>query len=193
MGLPAVDRNVRGVRGIELTEHNEADEKSPGMDEVVSMIVIPNDGAAGGEAGADAAAGSNICMVLTACVNGFGKRTPVDEYRLIRRGGKGVINIKTTERNGNVVGMKAVCDDDELMLITEKGILIRTRVGEVRETGRNAAGVKLIRVDEGDKLVAMAKVEGEDAAEKTDSPESPEADAPTDTPPEAPSGDGQAS
>ncbi len=60
-------------------------------------------------------------MVLTACVNGFGKRTAVDEYRLIKRGGKGVINIKTTDRNGNVVGMVAVCDDDELMLITEKG------------------------------------------------------------------------
>src|SRR5437764_14692439 len=99
------------------------------------------------------------CMVLTACVNGFGKRTPVDEYRLIRRGGKGVINIKTTDRNGDVVGMGAVCDDDELMLITEQGILIRTRVSEIRETGRNAAGVKLIKLDEGDKLVAMAKVD----------------------------------
>jgi DNA gyrase subunit A len=71
------------VRGIELTEHNEPEEKSPGMDEVVSMIVIPH-----GDAG-------DVCMVLTACVNGFGKRTPVDAYRLIKRGGKGVINIKT--------------------------------------------------------------------------------------------------
>ena len=78
-----------------------------------------------------------------------------------------MINIKTTERNGNVVGMAAVCDTDELMLITEKGILIRTRVGEVRETGRNAAGVKLIRVDEGDRLVAMAKVDAEEPSEET--------------------------
>jgi DNA gyrase subunit A len=125
------------------------------MDEVVSMIVVPvGDGQAS-------------CMVLTACVNGFGKRTPVDEYRLQRRGGSGVINIKTTERNGNVVGMAAVCDTDELMLITEKGILIRTRVGEIRETGRNAAGVKLIRIDEGDRLVAMAKVEPEEESGET--------------------------
>jgi DNA gyrase subunit A len=146
----AMGRPAGGVRGIELTEHNEPDEKSPGMDEVVSMIVIPH-----GDAG-------DVCMVLTACVNGFGKRTPVDAYRLIKRGGKGVINIKTNDRNGNVVGMAAVCDTDELMLITEKGILIRTRVEEIRETGRNAAGVKLIRVDEGDRLVAMAKVDAEE-------------------------------
>ena len=100
-------------------------------------------------------------MVLTACVNGFGKRTPVEDYRLIRRGGKGVINIKTTDRNGDVVGMKAVCDDDELMLITQKGILIRTRVTEIRETGRNAQGVRLIKLDDGDRLVAMAKIDSD--------------------------------
>ena len=100
-------------------------------------------------------------MVLTACVNGFGKRTPVEDYRLQRRGGSGVINIKTTERNGNVVGMKAVCDDDELMLITEKGILMRTRVSEIRETGRNASGVRLIKIDDGDRLVAMAKIDAD--------------------------------
>src|SRR5207245_5670611 len=88
--------------------------------------------------------------------------TPVEDYRLIRRGGKGVINIKTTDRNGDVVGMQAVCDDDELMLITEKGILIRTRVNEIRETGRNAAGVRLIKLDDGDRLVAMAKIDADD-------------------------------
>jgi DNA gyrase subunit A len=136
----AMGRPAGGVKGIELEE----------TDAVVSMIVIPQD-QPGGQ-----------CMVLTGCVNGFGKRTPVEEYRLIRRGGKGVINIKTTDRNGDVVGMKAVCDDDELMLITEKGILIRTRVKEIRETGRNAAGVRLIKVDEGDKLVAMAKIDADD-------------------------------
>src|SRR5205085_11698142 len=115
----------------------------------VSMIVVPH------------VADLSNCMVLTACVNGFGKRTPVEDYRLIRRGGKGVINIKTTDRNGDVVGMKAVCDDDELMLITEKGILIRTRVTEIRETGRNAQGVRLIKLDEGDRLVAMAKIDAD--------------------------------
>ena len=121
------------------------------------------------------------CMVLTGCVNGFGKRTPVDAYRLQRRGGSGVINIKTTDRNGDVVGMKAVCDEDELMLITEKGILMRTRVSEIRETGRNAQGVRLIKVDEGDKLVAMAKVDPEEK-----DPDQPTDAAPPDAAPPAP-------
>ncbi len=139
MGRPAA-----GVKGIEL---QEADGSTP-ADEVVSMIIIPHNEL-------------ETCMVLTACDNGFGKRTPVSDYRLIRRGGKGVINIKTTERNGNVVGLRAVSDADELMLITENGILMRTRVSEIRETGRNAQGVKLIRVDDGDRLVAMAKIDVE--------------------------------
>ncbi|MBV8780004.1 MAG: DNA gyrase subunit A [Phycisphaerae bacterium] len=142
----AMGRPAGGVKGIELDDE----------DEVVSMIVVPH--------GDLSETGGGACMVLTAVVNGFGKRTPVTDYRLIRRGGKGVINIKTTDRNGDVVGMQAVCDTDELMLITEKGILIRTRVGEIRETGRNAAGVRLIKVDEGDRLVAMAKVAAEEKA-----------------------------
>jgi DNA gyrase subunit A len=138
----AMGRPAGGVKGIELEEG----------DDVVGMIVIPH------------GQGLGECMVLTAVVNGFGKRTPVEDYRLIRRGGKGVINIKTNDRGGEVVGMKAVCDTDELMLITEKGILIRTRVEEIRETGRNAAGVRLIKLDEGDRLVAMAKVEADESA-----------------------------
>jgi DNA gyrase subunit A len=157
MGRPA-----GGVKGIELEDD----------DSVVSMIVVPH-----GQQ-------PETCMVLTGCVNGFGKRTPVEDYRLIRRGGKGVINIKTTDRNGDVVGMQAVCDEDELMLITEKGILIRTRVAEIRETGRNAAGVKLIKIDEGDKLVAMAKVDAappEEAAADETTPPAP--DTPSSEPP----------
>jgi DNA gyrase subunit A len=168
----AMGRPAGGVKGIELTEADPATDQSPGMDEVVSMIVIPH-------------GNMEACMVLTACENGFGKRTPVEEYRLIKRGGKGVINIKTTERNGNVVGMKAVCDVDELMLITEKGILMRTRVSEIRETGRNAQGVRLIRVDEGDRLVAMARVDAEEPVKGDEtvgaaegSSETPEASAP---------------
>ncbi len=135
----AMGRQAGGVRGMKLDDG----------DEVVSMIIIPHGQAA------------NTCMVLSACVNGYGKRTPVEEYRLIRRGGKGVINIKASDRNGEVVGMKAVCDDDELMLITQKGILIRTAVQQIRETGRNAQGVKLIKLDDGDKLVAMAKIDAD--------------------------------
>jgi DNA gyrase subunit A len=137
----AMGRPAGGVTGIRFKKDG---------DEVVSMIVVPHD------------QDLTKCMVLTGCVNGFGKRTPVEEYRLQGRGGSGVINIDASERNGEVVGMKTVCDTDEIILITEKGILIRTKVSEIRETGRNAQGVKLIRLDEGDKLVAMAKVEPED-------------------------------
>jgi len=141
----AMGRPAGGVKGIEL----EAD------DAVVSMMIVPE------------TQDLSTCMVLTGCVNGFGKRTPVEEYRLIRRGGKGVINIKTTDRNGDVVGMTAVCNDDQLMLITQKGILLRTHVSEIRETGRNAAGVKLINLDDGDRLVAMARMDAEDPEKVT--------------------------
>jgi len=182
----AMGRPAGGVKGIELTEADANTEQSLGMDEVVSMIVIPH-------------GNMEACMVLTACENGFGKRTPVDEYRLIKRGGKGVINIKTTERNGNVVGMRAVCDTDELMLITEKGILMRTRVSEIRETGRNAQGVRLIRVDDKDRLVAMARVDAEERTESTEGEAPVDGGGPVDGPPspdtmpgdgeDAPSGD----
>jgi DNA gyrase subunit A len=118
-------------------------------DEVVDMIVVPR----GEQPG---------CKVLTGCANGYGKRTPLTDYPVKGRGTRGVINIDANDRNGDVIGMKLVADTDEVMLITEKGILIRTRVSEIRETGRNAAGVRLIKLDDGDKLVAMAKVEAEE-------------------------------
>ncbi|HZZ42160.1 MAG TPA: DNA gyrase subunit A [Tepidisphaeraceae bacterium] len=116
-------------------------------DEVIDMIVVAN--------------GENACCLLTACVNGYGKRTPLADYPVKGRGTRGVISIDANDRNGEVVGMKLVDDNHELMLITEKGILIRTRVSEIRETGRNAAGVRLIKIDEGDRLVAMARVDAE--------------------------------
>jgi DNA gyrase subunit A len=120
-------------------------------DEVVDMIVVPE--------------GKNEgCKVLTGCAHGYGKRTPLEDYPVKGRGTRGVINIDANERKGDVVGMKLVCDDDDMMLITEKGILMRTRVAEIRETGRNAAGVRLIKLDEGDQLVAMAKVEPDEDA-----------------------------
>ena len=118
-------------------------------DEVVSMQIVP-----GG--------GNENLQLLTGCVLGYGKRTPLEEYPVKGRGPRGVINIDATERNGDVIGMKLVSADDEVMLITEKGILIRTRVSEIRETGRGAQGVRLIKLDEGDKLVAMAKIDAED-------------------------------
>jgi DNA gyrase subunit A len=136
----AMGRPAAGVTGARFKRDG---------DQVVAMLVVP----AGKEEG---------LQVLTACVNGFGKRTPLTDYPVKGRGTRGVINIDATERNGDVIGMKLVTDADQVILITEKGILIRTRVGEIRETGRNAAGVILIKLDEGDKLVAMAKVEQEE-------------------------------
>jgi DNA gyrase subunit A len=161
----AMGRPAGGVTGIRFKRDG---------DEVVSMVVVPQ--TPNPTEGGDTAALPPQCMVLTACVNGYGKRTAVEEYRLQGRGGTGIINIDASDRNGDVVGMMAVCDADDLMLITEKGILMRTRVGEIRSTGRNAQGVRLIKVDEGDRLVAMAKLDAEeaDATGEKDGPASPD-------------------
>lgn len=145
----SVGRPAFGVTGVRFKREG---------DEVVSMIVVPN--------------GENVAglTVLTGCVNGYGKRTPIEDYPIKGRGTRGVINIDATERNGDVVAMRLVTDTDGLMLITEKGILIRTPIREIRETGRNAQGVRLIKLDEGDRLVAMARVDAEEepAAESAD-------------------------
>jgi DNA gyrase subunit A len=97
-------------------------------------------------------------MLLVAGENGIGKRTPFDDYRKQSRGGKGIITMKTGDKTGNVVGALTVTDADELMLITTKGQLVRTRVKEIRETGRNAMGVKLLTLREAEKLQAIAPV-----------------------------------
>jgi DNA gyrase subunit A len=155
----AMGRSARGVRGMTLVAG----------DKVVDMIAIRSGGS-----------------VLTVCENGFGKRTRIDEYRLTRRGGKGVINIRTTDRNGKVVAMKAVEDHDELMFITANGIMLRTDLAEVREIGRATQGVRMIRLKDGDRLVAVAKV----AAESTADADRPDAENAAGTseapPPEAP-------
>jgi DNA gyrase subunit A len=124
-----------GVVGIKLREG----------DEVVSMVIV--------EPGAS---------LLTVCEKGYGKRTDLDDYRPQHRGGLGLINIKTTDRNGRVVAIKAVHDHDELMLITAKGMIIRTGLDQVREIGRNTAGVRMIRLDDDDKLVAAERLIVED-------------------------------
>jgi DNA gyrase subunit A len=147
----AMGRPAGGVTGARFKREG---------DEVVSMLCVPGGENAG-------------IQVLTACVNGYGKRTPLEEYPVKGRGTRGVINIDATERNGDVVGMKLVSNDDEAILITERGILIRTGVSEIRETGRNAAGVRLIKLDEGDKLVAMAKVDKEEDGGEEPKPETP--------------------
>ena len=139
----AMGRGARGVRGMALS----------GNDNVVSMVAI--------DPGAS---------LLTVCEHGYGKRTSIEEYRKTRRGGKGVINIKTTDRNGYVVAIEAVGEDDELMVITQGGMMLRTDLAAVREIGRATQGVRLIRLDEGDKVVAVAGIAREDdnEADKSD-------------------------
>ena len=133
-----------GVRGIKLRDG----------DEVVDMVIV--------EPGAS---------LLTMCERGFGKRTVLDDYRVQSRGGIGLINIKVTERNGKVVALKAVRDDDEVMMITANGMIVRTGLDEVRTIGRNTAGVRMISLKDGDKLVAVARllVEGVDEDETSNS------------------------
>jgi DNA gyrase subunit A len=96
--------------------------------------------------------------ILTVTQNGYGKRTLLEEYPLRNRGGKGVITIKTTERNGLVVGALVVEDEDDIMMVSEQGNIIRTKVGGISVIGRNTQGVKLINLSPGEKLVALARL-----------------------------------
>ncbi len=96
--------------------------------------------------------------LLTVCSKGYGKRTLLTEYRTQNRGGKGLIDIQTSERNGPVVAVSKVTDDDEVMLTTSGGMVIRTRVSTMRTIGRNTQGVRLIKLDEGDAVSSLAKL-----------------------------------
>jgi len=127
-------RQARGVRGMKFAEGT-----SP---KIISMQVAQPD-----------------TFILTATENGFGKCTPISDYSCITRGGVGVISIKTSERNGNVIGAVSVTPDQEMVLITNKGTLVRTRVSEVSVVGRNTLGVRLINVGKGESVVDMAVVE----------------------------------
>jgi len=130
MGRPA-----KGVRAISLGEG----------DVVVGMEQAPNDGGEQPD-------------VLSVCENGFGKRTEFSEYKRQHRGGMGVITIKTSARNGHVVGIKLVDESKDLMIVTEKGMTIRVRCADIRSVGRNAQGVTLARMEEGDKIARIAPV-----------------------------------
>jgi DNA gyrase subunit A len=97
------------------------------------------------------------------CEKGFGKRTPLEEFRPQNRGGKGIILIDASERNGPVVGITLVKPENEVMLVTDRGQTLRTKVSEIRETGRNAQGVRVMTVEEGERVVAIeALAEAED-------------------------------
>jgi len=127
-----VGRASMGVYGIKLREG----------DQLIAMEIIQDPNAS----------------LLTVTQNGYGKRTPVTEYKLQNRGGIGIITIKTSERNGGVVGVRQVYDHDHLLLVTNKGTIIRTRVSEIAELGRNTQGVTLIRTSEDESVVALARV-----------------------------------
>lgn len=145
-------RQARGVRGMNLDEGQA----------VIAMLVAPAETETPeGESaeGASPAVGS----VLTATENGYGKRTPISEYTRHGRGTKGMIAIQTSERNGRVVAAALVSPEDEIMLITTGGVLIRTRVAEIREMGRATQGVTLINVDEGTKLSGLQRIVESDA------------------------------
>ncbi len=146
-GVRPMGRTACGVRGIKLAEGQR----------VVSLLVV---------------GGGNGRYVLTATENGYGKRTPLEEYPLRNRGGQGVISIQTSVRNGAVVGAVLVEEGDQIMLISERGILVRTRVSEVRAMSRNTQGVRLIKLEAGDRLVGLARIaEEEDDDSETHDPQ----------------------
>jgi DNA gyrase subunit A len=128
-------RNTRGVKGISLRE----------QDTVVGMIIV-----------------NESDTILSVTEHGYGKRTPVAEYRRTNRGGIGIINIKTTERNGNVVTLKAISDDKDVMIITRQGIVIRSDGSQISCIGRNTQGVRLINLETGDAVIDVAVCDKEE-------------------------------
>jgi DNA gyrase subunit A len=130
-------RNARGVRGMMLEESQS----------VIAMLV----------------AGDESQSVLTATENGFGKRTSIAEYTRHGRGTKGMIAIQQSERNGKVVAATLVLPEEEIMMITDRGVIVRTRVSEIRELGRATQGVKLIALDEGSQLSGLKRIVENDA------------------------------
>jgi DNA gyrase subunit A len=129
-------RAARGVRGIRLAK----------KDEIVGMEVVPVE------------ADKMKLTLLTVTSGGFAKRTIFSEYRLQSRGGKGIINIKTTSRNGEVTGVASVNDQDEIMAITQNGMVVRCPIKDIRQTGRNTQGVRLISLEKNDTVACVAKV-----------------------------------
>ena len=148
----AMGRGAYGVRGITLRDD----------DEVVGMEVVRPGG-----------------TVLTVAQNGYGKRTDLEEYRLQSRGGYGVIDIQTSDRNGKVVATVFVTDDDQVMLISQQGMMLRTRAADLRVIGRATQGVRLIEMEEGDMVVGVAKL----AEREEEGPDSGAPDEPPSTPP----------
>jgi DNA gyrase subunit A len=132
-------RNASGVKAITLDKN----------DYVVGMIVS-----------------KRKSTVLVVTENGYGKRTEIDEYRITRRGGKGVRTLKTSDKNGKMVDIKEIDDNDDIVIITEKGMIIRQHAKDLRVMGRNTQGVKLIKLNAGDRISAIARVVPEEENEE---------------------------
>jgi DNA gyrase subunit A len=137
-------RNAAGVRGITLAGED---------DEVVGMICIPL---------------TKKCEVLVVSEKGYGKRSDLDDYRITNRGGKGVKTLNITEKTGALIAVKDVTDNDDLMIINRSGIIIRMAVANLRVMGRATQGVRLIKIDEGDNIAAVTKVEVEDETDNNE-------------------------
>jgi DNA gyrase subunit A len=152
--IRAMGRTAYGVRGITLRDE----------DEVVGMETLRPGG-----------------TILTVTVNGYGKRTEIEEYRVQGRGGSGIINIQTTERNGPVVGVSCVLELEQLMFITEQGMILRTQASGISIIGRATQGVRLIDLDEGDRTVAVARLEDQGSIDEP-APDSTEETNGTTTP-----------
>jgi DNA gyrase subunit A len=150
----AMGRDARGVRGIALREG----------DAVVGMVSFPRD--------------AGPMSILTICERGYGKRTAIGEYPTKNRGGKGVISIRTSERNGKVVGVRVVSEEDHVILITDRGKLIRVPVKGVPVVGRNTQGVRIMRVEEGEKIASTERLAEEKEGLEEATPEAAEAAGP---------------
>ncbi|MGZ4054609.1 MAG: DNA gyrase subunit A [Bacteroidia bacterium] len=137
-------RNASGVRGINLGEEKN--------NEVVGMIAMPD----------------QLSNVMVVSEKGYGKRSEIDEYRVTKRGGKGVKTINITEKTGNLIAIKDVTDKDGLMIINKSGIIIRLAISELRVIGRATQGVRLINMKEGDEIAAVSKVEVEEVVEEAE-------------------------
>jgi DNA gyrase subunit A len=150
MGRPAY-----GVRGMDLDKN----------DYIVGMAITPKERVKNGKDASKSGEGESelaASLILSVTENGYGKRTDVDEYRLQSRGGKGVINVKTTERNGKVVGILLVSESSEAMLISQFGKIIRMNTDSIREAGRSTQGVRLLSLDGGDKVAAAVVIPPEE-------------------------------
>jgi DNA gyrase subunit A len=159
-------RAAYGVWGIDLAKGDYvvgmATTIKPGVPEVPAADV--GAGVSPGQAATSEVVdlGKKGSLILSVTENGYGKRTPADEYRLISRGGKGVINIKTTERNGKVVGISQVDENSEVMLISQYGKIIRIESKFIRESGRSAQGVRLLNIEPGDRVAAAVVIPPEE-------------------------------